>query len=199
MDIEIRKLTVDLLEDWLYFFDTAACSDDNEWAGCYCLAPHWSAARQNETEWEYSEAGAARNRKFAAEYIQKGILQGYLAYCDGKAVGWCNANDKQAYDSIFFNLPWENSEKSKKIKAIACFFIASAWRGKGIATRLLEKVCLDAAADGYEYLEAYPFINDINKAFTGPISLYEKNGFKVHDNTNDLAIIFRKYICLTAG
>ncbi|WP_428897459.1 Acetyltransferase (GNAT) family protein [Parelusimicrobium proximum] len=194
MNIEIKKLTADLLEDWLYLFDNDGCSADNEWAGCYCMAPHWSNELQSEKEWEYSKAGAARNRKYAQDYIRKGLLQGYLAYYDGKVAGWCNANDKQAYDSIFFKLPWEESEKDKKIKSIACFFVSPSLRGKGIATRLIAKLCSDAADGGYEYVEAYPFTHDNNKAYTGPVSMYEKMGFTVCDNTNDYVIVFRKYL-----
>ncbi len=139
MDIEIKKLTSDLLEEWLWFFDTTTCSGDNEWAGCYCMAPQWSTTLQNEKAWEYTPTGAVRNRKCAEEHIKQGIMQGYLAYLDGRVVGWCNVNDKQAYDSIFFKLPWEESEKVKRIKAIACFFVAPDLRDKGIAARLLEK------------------------------------------------------------
>ncbi|WP_424245925.1 GNAT superfamily N-acetyltransferase [Elusimicrobium posterum] len=192
MNIEIRKLTAELLEDWLYFFDNT--SDNSEWSGCYCMAPHWSAALQNEKEWEYSAQGAKRNRALSQEYIKKGIMQGYLAYHNGKVVGWCNANDKQAYDNVFFVLPWEEAEKDKKIKSIACFFIAPGLRGKAVATQLLEKVCLDAAQEGYDYVEGYPFIKDKNKAYTGPISMYEKNGFTICDNTNDFIIVYRKYL-----
>ena len=193
MEIEIRKLTADLLDDWLCFFDTTTCSGDNEWAGCYCMAPHWSPVLENEKAWEYSPAGAVHHRGCAVEHIRKGILQGYLAYLDGRVVGWCNANDKQAYDSIFFKLPWEESEKDKRIKAIACFFVAPDLRDKGIAARLLEKVCSDAALDGYEYVEAYPFIHDENKAFTGPVTMYEKSGFTAC-GADDICVVYRKYL-----
>ena len=37
MNIEIKKLTADLLDDWLYFFDNTAFSDNDNWAGCYCM------------------------------------------------------------------------------------------------------------------------------------------------------------------
>jgi GNAT superfamily N-acetyltransferase len=133
VDIEVKKLTADLFDDWMNYFDNTANLPDKEWAGCYCMAPQWSAKLQKEREWEYSKEGAAHNREYAKEYITKGILQGYLAYCGGKVVGWCNANDKQSYDSIFFLLPWDESEKGKKIKAVACFHVAQNLRNKGIA------------------------------------------------------------------
>jgi GNAT superfamily N-acetyltransferase len=116
-----------------------------------------------------------------------------LAYSEGKAVGWCNANDKQAYNNVNFSLPKDKSEKGKKIKSVVCFCIAPEWRGKGIASRLLETVCADAANDGYEYIEAYPFHHNGNKAYHGPTAMYEKNGFTACGDANGCAI-FRKYL-----
>jgi len=196
MNIEIRKLSADLLDDWLDFFDNTAFSDNDEWAGCYCMCHHWNTALQSEKEWDCSKSNAAHNRKHAEEYIKKGIMQGYLAYYDGKAAGWCNVNDKQIYDSVIVSLPWDDSEKGKKIKSIVCFCVAPGSRGNGIASRLLEKLCSDAAADGYEYIEAYPFNNNNsnNKAHTGPMSMYEKNGFEACGNIADIITVFRKYL-----
>lgn len=66
-----------------------------------------------------------------------------------------------------------------KIKSIVCFEIAPAYRGKGIATALLKRVCDDAKKDGYDMVEAYPVVRDQFEPldFTGPIHLYEKAGF----------------------
>ena len=43
------------------------------------------------------------------------------------------------------------------------------YRGKGIATKLLERVCADALADGYEAVEVYPAkqTENVTLAFTG--------------------------------
>ena len=120
-------------------------------------------------------------------------MQGYLAYYDGKVTGWCNANEKQIYDSVNFNLPWENPEKNKKIKSIVCFCISPDLRGRGIASQLLEQVCADAAADGYEYVEAYPFDNDANHNYHGSKSMYDKNGFTDFGKENGYTIV-RKYL-----
>jgi len=193
MSIEIRKLSVDLLDDWLNFFDNAAFSDNDEWAGCYCMCYHWNEALENKKSWNCSKSDAPYNRKCAVKFIKQGVMQGYMAYSDEKVVGWCNVNDKQVYDNVNFNLPWEESEKGKKIKSVVCFCIAPDSRGKGIASRLLEKLCSDAAADGYEYIEAYPFNHNDNNAYHGPISMYEKNGFKPCGNINGCTV-YRKYL-----
>jgi len=189
MNIEIRKLSADLLDDWLYFFDNTAFSDNDEWAGCYCMCYHWNKALENQKKWNCSKSDASYNRKCAVTFIKKGIMQGYLAYYEGKVVGWCNANDKQVYDSVNICLPWDDSEKSKKIKSIVCFCIDPASRGKGVASKLLEIICSDAADERYEYIEAYPFDHAMNNAYHGPKSMYEKNGFTAYGNINGYTVL----------
>jgi GNAT superfamily N-acetyltransferase len=193
MNIEIRKLSVDLLDDWLYFFDNTGFSVNDKWIGCYCMCYHWNKTLEAKKTWGCSKLDVEYNRKCAVEFIKQGIMQGYLAYYDGKVVGWCNANNRQAYDNVNFDLSLEESEKDKKIKSIVCFCIDPDLRGKGIASRLLEKVCSDASDDGYEYIEAYPFNNKNYNPFHGPASMYEKNGFKASGNISNCTI-FRKHL-----
>lgn len=51
--------------------------------------------------------------------------------------------------------------------------------GKRITTRLLERVCKDAAEDGFEFVEAYvdKVLNDADEDFRGYLAMYEKCGF----------------------
>lgn len=193
MDIEIRKLSLELLDDWLEFFDNPDFCDNDEWSGCYCTYYHWSKELASKKKWNCSKYDTPYNRECAIDFIKNGILQGYLAYYKQKVIGWCNANDKQAYNSVNFSLPVEESEADKKVKAIVCFRIAPDFRGKGVASRLLERICTDAAKNGYEYVESYPFDNDGHNAYHGPASMYEKQGFVPHKQMNGYSV-FRKYL-----
>ena len=40
MNLDIRALTYDLLDDYIDFFDNIAFSDHKEWSGCYCVHFH---------------------------------------------------------------------------------------------------------------------------------------------------------------
>jgi GNAT superfamily N-acetyltransferase len=82
-----------------------------------------------------------------------------------------------------------------KVKAIVCYTIAPRMRQKGIATQLLQRVCEEAAAEGYTYVEAYPGTGNenIHRNYHGPYSLYEKIGFSLHKELEDLSIV-RKYL-----
>jgi GNAT superfamily N-acetyltransferase len=48
---------------------------------------------------------------------------------------------------------------------------------EGIATRLLERICIDATEDGFDYVEGY--VNEIHSVhdFRGSLAMYEKCGF----------------------
>ena len=81
----------------------------------------------------------------------------------------------------------------KQIKSIVCFEISPEYRGKGIATMLLDRVCADALAEGYEYAEAYPSDQvQSSLAFTGPVRLYEKAGFTEFSRIGSTIVMRKK-------
>lgn len=178
MKISVCKLTPALLDDWLSYFDHDAFSDHDDWCGCYCMCYHWDSELQKKRAWNCDRECAALNRKQAIDFIKSGRMQGYLAYVDGKVVGWCNSNNKKAYRNVNFNFAEEVPDNGEKIKSIVCFSVAPEFRGRGVATAVLAYVCNDAKAEGFDLIEAYPFEHNENHAYHGPLSLYTKNGFQ---------------------
>lgn len=191
--MEIKRLTPELLQDWLQFFDKEAFTDNDEWSGCYCMCYHWNKALARKKSWNCSVEDASFNRECAIKFIEKGKMQGYLAYENGNVVGWCNANDKKAYDNVNFEFPVDEAERGKKVKCVVCFCIAPGTRGQGVASLLLERVCADAAAEEYDFVEAYPFQHDSYHAYHGPQRLYEKFGFEQIGRIEECNI-FRKVL-----
>ena len=196
MDIEIRKLTPELAEDYACFFDKTPHDDDVYEHKCYCVC--WASADHSAgTDFSSRE----KRRELAIRYINSGIIQGYLAYLDGQIVGWCNANTKS--DCLkcigwLRNMTFVNEMESSsdiKVKSIYCFTIAPDMKRKGIATKLLERVCEDAANEGYNFIEVYPnkHSDNISKGFMGPLELYKRNGFvicqDVKNQYNDIFVM----------
>lgn len=177
MDITIKKLTPELIDDYLHFFDTTPHATGQEGHRCYCV---WWSSADIEKE---SFATVEDRREIARKYIQEGHIQGYLAYYEGKAVGWCNANTKP---DCYISFCWKNfmgdihkDAPTKKVKSVFCFAIAPEMRGKGVAGKLLQRVLEDAKQEGFDYVEGYPnkeFIGT-ESDFMGPVRLYEKLGF----------------------
>lgn len=197
MDIEIKKLSPALVEDYVRFFDDTPHDDNMDEHKCYCVC--WCSA-DHRIETDFSTANKRRN--LAIQYVQNGKIQGYLAYCGGKVVGWCNANTKS--DCLYctswlrfmqaFNT--EAADKNRRIKSVFCFVIAPEMRRKGIAKLLLERVCDDAAKEGFDVVEAYPNKDFIDTArdFMGPKKLYEDSGFMVCCEVENRVIMQKKIV-----
>lgn len=193
---EIKKLTPDMSKDYLDFFDNRAFSDGSPFYPCYCNAFNLSKERmkvelyQKTEEYGNNFEGWKRALRESAErMVAAGEIQGYLVFDNGVSVGWCNANERlNYYRTGEFDLQTTpedeictNCNVRGEVKAIVCFEIAPEYRGKGIASMLLQRICEDAKAEGFKYVEAYPEKNGgtMGKAFTGPMHLYEKAGFEV--------------------
>ncbi|MBP3459261.1 MAG: GNAT family N-acetyltransferase [Lachnospiraceae bacterium] len=210
MNLMIKRMSPELADDYFDFFDNRAFSDDSPNYPCYCNAFNMSAERirseiidQVNANGGGAEGWKRSLRKSAQSMIERSEIQGYLAYDNEISVGWCNANDKGSYYRFGeFNLDTlpldeENVKTSStdRIKSVVCFEIAPEYRGKGLATALLERVCEDALQDGYKYVEAYPAIREKEEEldFTGPVRLYEKLGFTLFEQHGKM-LVMRKQL-----
>lgn len=180
MNIVIKPLAPELSADYFDFFENRAFTDDSPYR-CYCQVYQMTKG-QYQAAYDNAEArqdpGRA-SREVAERQIANGVLRGYLAYVDGKSIGWCNANDRANYPAepvydVPFHAPAENREK-----AVVCFEIAPEYRGKGVATALLNRVTDDAKIEGYLAVVGFPVVRSERYEWDsqGPIRLYEKAGF----------------------
>lgn len=192
-NITIVPLTPECIADYLIFFETAF-ANTGEWGHlCYCI--NW-CSKPNYTE-EGMEHAEVR-REAAVRYIREGVLKGYLAYSNGRVVGWCNANDRNlslnCYGMRCHIFGCEMPKTDERVKSVFCFEIVPDMRGKHIATALLERVIEDAGRDGYEYIEAYPIkdLESVQDNFYGYRAFYEKNGFDVFGETEKNLVMRKK-------
>lgn len=193
MEINIKKLTPELVEDYLYFFDTTPHDDGIDENKCFCEC--WCSA-DHRVETDFSSA--AKRRELARQYVIKGMIQGYLAYQDSKVVGWCNANTKSECQNCIswlrFMQSIECDDSFLKVKSVFCYVIAPEMQRKGIATKLLERVCVDAKKEGFDIVESYPKKEFVSAArdFMGPASMYKKMGFTICKELGQDKVIMRK-------
>lgn len=195
MSFVIEPLTEKNVGDFFDFFDNRAFSDGSPYAPCYCNCFHLTAEEARGVIRERAEAMGggfegvkAALRESAASLIEKGVLRGYLAYENGTAIGWCNANDQQNYIRVGPFVPDQRRDEDLyispgergKIKSVVCFEIAPGCRGKGIAKMLLQRVCEDAKAEGFAFVEAYAQEAEAFSEFdfTGPAAMYQRAGFE---------------------
>lgn len=176
MNIEIRRLTPELADDYVHFFDITPHDEYVDEHKCYCVC--WCSDDYQGKDF----STAAKRRAAAHDYVKRGIIQGYLAYHHGQPVGWCNANAKAdcqkccSWRMFMKDVPVNPYER---VKSVFCFVIAPQYQRHGIATMLLQRIIEDAQLDDFDVVEAYPNIEFSNAAseFMGPASMYEKQGF----------------------
>lgn len=185
LKVEVKKLTPELTEAFLHFFDHVAFQDNERWASCYC---HFYRREWAEGEW--GQRSAEENRDAAVQWIKANGLNGYLAFADGEPVGWCHAND--AGNVVKGN--HVEREPDAKTGVFACFIVAPDHRGQGIATQLLRAACEGFKEDGYAYVEGYPAKQGetVQDHYHGPLAMYEENGFVLVADYDDDNVVMRK-------
>ncbi|MDR1629849.1 MAG: GNAT family N-acetyltransferase [Oscillospiraceae bacterium] len=186
MKLEIKPLTPALAAGFFDFFDNRAFTD-RDGAFCYCTWFHCVCSVE-----EHYQPGRDAMRECAGNYIKNGVLNGYLVYDGNIAAGWCNTDKKENYPRLM-NDPFLCAGNTEKTKAVVCFEIAPEYRGKGIAAALLARICDDAKAQGYDFVESYPASHQKYDPFdyAGPARLYEKLGF-VKASEQNQSLVMRK-------
>ncbi|MFX1387677.1 MAG: GNAT family N-acetyltransferase [Promethearchaeota archaeon] len=188
MGINIKPLTPDLVDDFLFYFDNVAFSDNPNWATCYCHFYHF-----NGTNKQFFKRTAEENRNSSKKLILSGKMNGLIAFQDDKPVGWCNVNSKENFAKIPYKGKVVDSEK--KIASIICFVIAPGHRKQGIARKLLQYACSYLKKNKYELVEVYPRkgekLSDAH-SYRGPVSLYTSEGFSVYKEFKDYYVMHKK-------
>lgn len=97
MNLTIKTLTPDLIQEYLDFFDNRAFSDNNPNGPCYCNAPIMDNTDIRQMESEFGDDVKGVLRRYAAKQLAEGKIFGYMAFNDNFSIGWCNAGNMDAY------------------------------------------------------------------------------------------------------
>jgi len=154
-----------------------------------------ASLRQMESEFGNDCKGVLR--RYAVKQLAEGKINGYLAFDADLPIGWCNAADMDTYmiNDFCFIPEYARQNACGKTMSVVCFAISPGYRGKGIATALLERIIADAGAEGYAAVEGYAELQK-DRAFYdfhGPVKLYEKAGFTEVARIDD-RVVMRKIL-----
>ena len=166
--LEIYPATADRWPDIVRLFgERGAC------AGCWCMWARRPAA-------EFKRGTGVGNRRALQRLVRNGAQPGLLAYAEGDPVGWVALAPRTEYPRL------DNSRVLAPVDdlpvwSVTCFFIRRDWRGRGLATWMLNGAATFAASNGARIIEGYP--NDPEKraadafVWTGIASTFESAGF----------------------
>ena len=181
MYIEIKPLTRDLKDDYLYLFDNMMHKENPDWSKCYCNDYHFLGNVETCTR--------DSSRTMIIDRITRHELQGYLAFEYDKPIGWCNANKRSNYQRLLRDYDFIDNPDDQ-VYSVVCFLIHPDYRRQGIAQRLLEKIIADHTNTEYHSIEAYPTKGKSSMSnFNGPLELYQRNDFKVHKEYDEYYVM----------
>jgi len=187
MNLVIKKLSKDMLDNYLHFFDDIAFCDNPTWSWCYCNHYH---LLDKEIEVIKSKD---ESRTCLIKRINDEKHNGFMAFIDNEPVGWINTDKKENYARLM-NDPQIAYDTDKTIASIVCFIVAKDYRGKGIATRLLNEAYTYYEKEGYDLVEAYPMSAPKNQAenYHGPLGMYMSNGFEILKDLDHIKIVTKQ-------
>lgn len=107
---------------------------------------------------------------------------GKILYLNGEAIGFTQFGPISEFETAKLlyrdKLPLPSGDKAF---CITCIAIASKYRGRGLATKLLRNVLTDLKKRGVKSVDGYPVrhASSWNQISVGPLALYQDLGFEI--------------------
>ncbi len=173
-DLVFRPLTPDLWPDLETLFGEHGAS-----SGCWCM--WWRLSRK-----EFAQHHGNDNKESLRRIVETGEVPGILAYAGSRPVGWCSVCPREVFHSL------ERSPTLKRVDnvpvwSVVCFYIAPAFRRRGVAPRLLNAAVEYARQRGARIVEGYPLDTSgtppstssasYSGAYMGTVSMFRQAGF----------------------
>jgi GNAT superfamily N-acetyltransferase len=161
-------------------------------AGCWCMWWRLSPATFKR------DKGAANRQSFQSLVHTTPTPPGLLAYVGPVPVGWCAVAPREEYPRLERSRTLARLDDAP-VWAITCFFVARAYRRRGVTTRLLADAAAYAADRGARIVEGYPIDPDspnipVVFAWTGFVSAFRQAGFVEAARRSPSRPIMRYYI-----
>ncbi|MCH4889854.1 GNAT family N-acetyltransferase [Acidaminobacter sp. JC074] len=180
MSYDVKRLSPDLIPDYLKFFDDIAFCDNPAWSKCYCC--HFYLSDDNDVN----------TRDYCQELIKEGKLNGFLAFENDRPVGWCNCDEINNYPRIIQN-PYGLDILDNTV-ALVCFLVDPKRRRQGIASALIVYAIAFYKNTGYEWMDVVTMkqASSDQDNYHGPRSLYDRLDFAVVGENDHFYIMRRR-------
>ena len=142
--------------------------------GCWCM--WWRLTRS-----EFMQHRGEGNKRALEDIVSSGKVPGILAFVGGQPVGWCALAPRESFPKLARSRILKRVD-DEPVWSVVCFFVAKAFRRKGVSTRLLKAAVDYSRKQGGKIVEGYPV--EPKKewtpdpfAYTGLASAFRKVGF----------------------
>lgn len=138
--------------------------------------------RRSKRDWETLRGEP--NREAFRDLVMRGEAHGLLAFAGDEPVGWVSLERRTDLPKLNA-APSLRCDDAEQVWAIACFYIKTGWRKRGVASALLRDAKTWLAGQGARIVEGYPSRVSPDKplgnafAWTGVLPMFESAGFEV--------------------
>jgi len=153
-----RPLTANEWPDFLILFEEHGPQN-----GCWCM--YWRVKRE-DCHRQFGEG----NKLAFKRIVDSGKVPGILAYLDRQPVGWCSIAPREQFSVLDRSLTLKRID-DQPVWSIVCFFVAKAYRRRGLTSILIQAAIEYARACGAEIIEAYPLKTEITKLLPSEVRL----------------------------
>jgi GNAT superfamily N-acetyltransferase len=157
--------------------------------GCWCT--YWRLTRQQYHRQYYG----GKSKQLMHSIVDSGSVPGLLAYCESIPAAWISIAPRHEFPSLDRSAMLKSVDE-RPVWSIVCFFIAKAYRGKGISSMLVAAAINYARQNGVQIVEAYPF-NTTSRAcllperYMGVLSTFQKAGFRLAADRGGQRLVVR--------
>ena len=140
---ECRPVTPDRWNDLERLFGPrGACG------GCWCM---WFRL----TKREFDAGKGEGNRRAMRRIVGEARTPGLLAYDGAEPIGWCSVAPREEFVRLRTSRILKPVD-DRAVWSVVCFFVTKTYRGRGVATALLEAAVRYVADRGGKIVEGYP-------------------------------------------
>jgi GNAT superfamily N-acetyltransferase len=155
-----------------------------------------------QTKEEFERLRGQGSREALRSLVDGGTIPGILAYSDDRPIGWVSVGPREDFRAL---------ERSRVLKpvddqpvwSVVCFFVAKAFRHRGLTVELLKAAASHAKLNGARILEGYPSEPKSGQpdpfVYTGVASAFRRAGFDEVAKRSPSRPIMRLYLDRSTG
>ena len=186
LPVDIHPLSPDRWPDLAHLFGPRGA-----YGGCWCMY-----FRLPRGEWS---AGCGDGNKAAfRRIVRRGDEPGLLAYAGEEPVGWCAVAPREEYGGLARSRIAKPVDE-RPVWSITCFYVAKAFRRRGVTVALLEGAASFVAGRGGSILEGYPAEPAGGAwpdayAYHGTVAAFAKAGFREVARPSKTRAVMRRIV-----
>jgi GNAT superfamily N-acetyltransferase len=132
------------------------------------------------TRAEFQKRKGEGNKQAMKQIVDSGEVPGILAYSGTQPIAWCSIGPREAFPALQRSRRLRRAD-NEAVWSVVCFYVAEAFRRKGIMLPLLRAAVEHARAHDATIVEGYPVeparVKTPGSGYMGLMPAFQQLGF----------------------